>query len=221
MVNQSKNFFADPNKLIFAGEMTGSLFVLGQELKQKNYPPTSSLTTTVAGLGVRHSPKNLPESADLPSESSRPISEMDLHSRGAALKAQRTLLAPEYAVPTPGVQSHHCHLGRLYCNRTQSVPLVGACGGGVEAAFILSQGAIKVLRFVEIILTLFKISRLSLIPATWAWLLTAPIPLLICFFLISCELGNSEILLKTSVHRRVSRLSFQHISNPFLPFSAF
>ena len=101
MVNQSKNFFADPNKLIFAGEMTGRLFVLGQELKQKNYPPTSSLTTTVAGLGVRHSPKNLPESPDLPSESSKPISKMDLHSREAARKAQRTLLAPEYTATYP------------------------------------------------------------------------------------------------------------------------
>ena len=101
MVNQSKNFFADPNKLIFAGEMTGRLFVLGQELKQKNYPPTSSLTTTVAGLGVRHSPNNLPESPDLPSESSKPISKMDLHSREAVLKAQCTLLALEYAVTYP------------------------------------------------------------------------------------------------------------------------
>jgi len=36
------------------------------------------------------------------------------------------------------------------------VPLVGACGGGAEAAFILSQGAIKVLRFAEIILPLSK-----------------------------------------------------------------
>lgn len=46
-------FFVDPDNPIFARKITGSLFVLGQELKQKNYPPTPSLTSTVAGAGCQ------------------------------------------------------------------------------------------------------------------------------------------------------------------------
>lgn len=45
------NSLLTPNKLIFAGVITGSLFVLGQELKYKNYPLTSYLTNSVAGGG--------------------------------------------------------------------------------------------------------------------------------------------------------------------------
>jgi hypothetical protein len=52
LINQ-KNCLLILNKLIFTGEITGSLFVLGQELKQKNYPPTPSLTSTVAGAGCQ------------------------------------------------------------------------------------------------------------------------------------------------------------------------
>ena len=90
---------------------------------------------------------------------------MALRPREAAPEAQHTLLALEHAATYPwdAVITAASDDSTV---RAQSVPLVRACGGGAEAAFILSQGAIKVLRFAEIILPLSKSAgcHLSLIP---------------------------------------------------------